>query len=199
MFAYAPKRCFTPPALALTLALALLFGGCERGLAPPEKEEGRAIRTGAPRTTGQAFIDDEAGIRFQIPSGMAVETEHYPGVTEPGVIRHMFTLTAEQKERLRVELWLNPGRIPLAPWLQRHLDFMRDGLARESWGPVAEGQVRGVHFVWPRSGQSTGQHIVLFSLEDKIIRVTCQDGQDPALAADFKALVASLALLEHQP
>lgn len=194
MSSYVPRRLHCPLTLALTLALTLLFAGCERGLVPPVEQEGRAALA-----SGQFFNDAEAGLRFVIPSGMAAETEHYPGVTDPGVIRHMVTLTVQQSEHLRIELWHNPGHTPLAAWFDAHLAFMSDGLAQVSWGPVAPGQVRGMHFVWPRSGQSTGQHIVLFALKDKIIRVTCQDGQDPALMAHFRALVSSLSLTERRP
>ena len=181
--------------LPLTLVLAL---GCERGLAPPEPDE-RTPALG--RTSGETFQDRAGGIRFAAPAGLTVEAEHWPGVKEPGVIRHMYTLSAQGRERLRVELWRNPDRTPLAAWFERHLAFMRDGVARVSWGPVvADGPaVSGMHFVWPRSGQSTGQRIVLFQLGKLVVRITCQDGQDQELVAAFQELVGSLNLLEARP
>ncbi len=181
---------------ATFLPLILVFGlGCERGLAPPVQEQ----EAKASLASGHVYSDSEGGVRFAYPAGMAVEAEHWPGVTEPGVIRHMYTVLARGQERLRVELWRNRGRAPLAQWFERHLAFMRDGVAKVSWGPVAAGGARGMHFAWPRSGQSTGQRIVLFPLGELVVRVTCQDGQDPGLVKGFQRLVGSLALLEARP
>jgi hypothetical protein len=190
MSLYFPSRLFFP----LVLALALPFLACERGLAPQVEQEGREAVVPA-----GLHLDPEAGLRFPVPSGLLVETERYPGVTEPGVIRHMVTLTDQDTEVLRVELWDNATRTPLAAWFDAHLSFMRDGLARVTWGPVAPAQVRGMTFTWPRSGQSTGQRIVLFALGDRVIRVTCQNWQDPALLRGFTALVSGLSLTERRP
>lgn len=193
----------SPPALLLVLGLVFTLQGCERGLAPPPGQSARqqrAVKAVAASTsraaTGRVFEDSAAGVRFAVPAGMAVQPEHFSGVREPGVMRHMFTLTDRGEERLRVELWHNPGRSPLDTWFEAHLAFMRDGLARVSWEPVAPGQARGMLFAWPRSGQSAGQRIVLFALQDQVIRVTCQDGQDAALVAAFRALLGSFSLVE---
>lgn len=191
---YLPNRLIFP----LVLALAVTFLACERGLTPQVEQEGRASTTQEP-SSAQTHNDPTAGVRFPVPSGLLVETEQFPGVTEPGVIRHMFTLTDQDREVLRVELWNNATRTPLAAWFDAHLSFMRDGLARVTWGPVAPAQVRGMTFTWPRSGQSTGQRIALFALGDQVIRVTCQNWQDPALLRGFTALVSGLSLTERRP
>ena len=141
------------------------------------------------------YVDREAGVRFDHPAGLAVSAEHFAGASDPGEIRHIFTLTAARLERFRVELWRNPTRTPLDLWFKRHLLFMVDGTVTITHTTVGPHR-RVMAFVWPKNARSTGQRILLFSLDDLMVRVTCQRGHRRADRAVQDDLVRSFARVD---
>ena len=196
----------TSSTLAMIGFLALLSGGCVEPVGDrPVRGKAATVsaRPGKPavapvesptRQASSRLVADRSGISFRMPAGLELETERFDAAGPLGQMRHRLVLSRGKLERLSVEVWDNPTSLPVGPWFEEHLAFVRDGHARISWSLLSSHRVRGMLIRWPTMPQAFAQRMAIFSVGGRVVRVTCQDQNDAATLAGFKQVVSSITI-----
>lgn len=182
--------------------IGVLVGGCVEQAAPggagqprvrSQTRPGKSATAPARILASTRYADGSSGISFVAPAGLRIETEHFePGPA--GQMRHRVVLSRDRLERLAVEVWDNPTSLPVGPWFEQHLSFVRDGHERVSWRMLSSHRVRGMLIRQPRSPQAFGQRMAIFSAGGKVVRVTCLNEDVPATLAAFQQVVSTVAV-----
>ncbi|HEY3451501.1 MAG TPA: hypothetical protein VGK67_34400 [Myxococcales bacterium] len=170
--------------LALTALLISVAGG---GGASPEPHsvawDGKATRP---------YADATARIRFAAPAaGHLVTAHHFPDA-RAGQLTDSFVVTVAGNLALSVDLFANPGRLSLSDYVTTHLRFLKTPATATAEGQAGKAQVRAILLDQPRTGQAFGQRLAVFALSDaRIVRISCPDRDEPALARLFEKALES--------
>lgn len=178
----------------------LLLSACEdspgQTVRPPAAAQAR-LKAADPAAQDR-FRDARAGIGFEVPGGLVVSAQHFDANGPAHEIRHIFNLSSPRQEVLSVDVWDNPEDLSLSRWFEQNLAFMRRGHAIISRATLSTHRVRGMIIQRPRSPQAYGQRIALFAAAGRVVRLTCQDQDDPAALKAFKEVVDSITV-ERRP
>ena len=177
------------PGAALLLLFAL--GGTPRGPLPQTWEapwDGESFRR---------LEDAASGLSLEVPySGFHFEARHFPAATEesPHRARHLFTLSGPRGAEVTVDAWDLPEGQTLEAWVESHLAFLYEGSPALSSGRAGKRGVASLEFSHPHTGQSFARQTAVFVLDRSVVRVTCENAEEPRALRLFTRVVTSVEL-----
>lgn len=171
------------------LLLLLSLGGTPRGPAPETWEapwDGESWRR---------LEDAASGLSLDVPfSGFHFEARHFPGATEeaPHRARHLLTLSGPFGAEVTVDAWDLPEGQTLEAWVEAHLAFLHEGNPALSSGRAGRRGVASLEFWHPRTGQSFSRRTAVFVLGRQVVRVTCENAEEPRAARLYERVRESV-------
>lgn len=178
------------------LVLLLALGGTPRGPVPQTWEapwDGASFRR---------LENAASGISLDVPfSGFHFEARHFPVADEasPHRARHLLTLSGPHGAEVSVDAWDLPAGQALEAWVEAHLSFLYEGNPALSSGRAGRRGAAALEFWHPRTGQSFSRRTAVFALGRHVVRVTCENAEDPRAARLYERVHASVDVEGEAP
>lgn len=141
------------------------------------------------------------GWRVQVPSaGYLIHHRTFTGSPSPSKIKETLTLLAEGRAAaVAVDVWVNPERLPLAAWFDRHLGYLTryGGTVTRTSGTGRETEVWFVEQA--ASPQAHSRKTAVFAVSGLVFRVTCLNAETSEWREIFHQMVRTLRVPEVRP
>ena len=134
-----------------------------------------------------------AQLSYSAPRRALVTSRHFDASLPAGKIRHEIRIEPEGHAEVRIDVWDDPERRPLAAWFERHMAFLRQGAERVQPLALTRARLDGMLIDHPRSPQSASMRTALVSSGARVFRLTCLDADDAVSHALFTRLLTDLA------
>jgi hypothetical protein len=137
--------------------------------------------------------DQPSALRFAVPvTGYRLTSTEFDRSTPPIKLKHELLIEQDRREVVRMDVWYDAEQLGLAAWFDKYLRFMATPDAIVERTRAGRGGVDAILILQPRSPQARSQRAAVLALEDKIVRVTSIDDEDPQGRAVFDRVLADL-------
>ena len=167
---------------ATVLLLTVAGGGGPRPEPGSVAWDGKATRLHSDSTTR---------IRFAVPAAGYLVTAHHFAQARSGQISDGLLVSVAGEQALLVDVLANPERLPLDRYFETHLGFLRDPSTAVTEGRAGKAKAHALLLDQPRTGQAFGQRLAVFALGSRIVKLSCPNRDDPALARLFERALES--------
>lgn len=141
------------------------------------------------------WVDAPTGLAFDVPlADFHLETRHFDALSGDDQIKHAFFISGPGTLDVTIELYANTARLGARDFFDKHLGFMRDGAEAVTNTTVARGKVSAILVERPRQPGSYAQPSAIFALGRTVLRVTCNDGDDPRGVKVFARILDTIEL-----
>jgi hypothetical protein len=137
--------------------------------------------------------DERARVSFPSPYAALTTSRHFDPSLPAHKIRHEILIEPEGHAAVRIDVWDDPERLPLATWFERNLAFLRNDADRIEPLQMTTASIEGLLIDHLRSPQSTTMRTALVSSGARVFRVTCLDAEDDVSHELFARVVHGLA------
>ncbi len=141
----------------------------------PEVSPGVIVPAPALATRVRIHTDLASGLRFPLDRDLTVDAQRFDPSLPEDKLRFSIHLSAPEGPVAILDVWQNPGRLPLRAWFDAHLGFLAGERAELSERAVTRASVPAIVSTEARSPHATSRTTAVFLLGDRALRVTAID------------------------
>lgn len=184
--------------LSIWLVCVATVGALGCASEPLETEPAKAkegTTTAAAVEVPVAYADPSSRIRFNVPSkGIEVHRRTFDPATPPGKVKERIELRQARQLLVRIDAWANPQGLDPEAWIETHASYLNRGGTRFERREVGVGRLPAVIADTPASCQAPNVVTAVFVVDQRVVAVTCRDGEDPATVHAFETVLRSFAM-----
>lgn len=160
---------------------------------PPPQNHAEAVAV-APAPSIRTYTHTATEFRFDLPSELRVQHRRFDTTTTAHKVKERFEVKGNDRLLSRIDVWKNADDLSLDTWVETYGSYLKRGGSSTAERKVGRSQVRALVFDTPRSCQAPNVITAVFALDDRIVSVTCPNGEDEAARTAFDLAIASISL-----